>query len=182
MAWTAPMTAVANTPFTAAQFNTHVRDNLLETAPAKATAGVTTGSYPVKTATNQIGFRQPSIVTVLTSQSTSNTSYSNLATTGPSATLTTGARALVAISCSLFNSGTNSSLMSVEVSGATSFSATDDHAIRHRDGTGTSGEEQLSQVYMFTTLNPGSNTFTAKYRVIGGTGTYSNRHIVVLPF
>jgi hypothetical protein len=32
------MTAVTNATFTAAQFNTHVRDNLLETAPAKATA------------------------------------------------------------------------------------------------------------------------------------------------
>jgi hypothetical protein len=38
MAWTAPGTAVGNTLLTAAFWNTHVRDNLLETAPAKATA------------------------------------------------------------------------------------------------------------------------------------------------
>lgn len=36
MAWTAPATAVANTFLTAAFWNTQVRDNLLETAPAKA--------------------------------------------------------------------------------------------------------------------------------------------------
>lgn len=41
MAWTAPMTASANGTLTAAQFNTHVRDNLLETETAKATAAVT---------------------------------------------------------------------------------------------------------------------------------------------
>ncbi|GII42264.1 hypothetical protein [Planotetraspora phitsanulokensis] len=48
MAWSAPMTAVANSIFTTAAFNQYVRDNLLETAPAKATTGsrliVTTGS------------------------------------------------------------------------------------------------------------------------------------------
>ena len=34
MAWTAPMTAVSGSVLTAAQWNTNVRDNLLETAPA----------------------------------------------------------------------------------------------------------------------------------------------------
>ena len=58
MAWTAPMTAVANAVFTAAQFNTHVRDNLLETAPAKAT---TTGGYFVATGTNTIVQRVASV-------------------------------------------------------------------------------------------------------------------------
>lgn len=38
MAWSAPATAVANTFLTAAFWNTQVRDNLLETAPAKAAA------------------------------------------------------------------------------------------------------------------------------------------------
>lgn len=35
MAWSAPMTAVAHSIFPAADFNQYVRDNLLETAPAK---------------------------------------------------------------------------------------------------------------------------------------------------
>src|SRR5690606_12967068 len=37
MAWSAPMTAVSGSVFTAAQFNQFVRDNLNETAPARAT-------------------------------------------------------------------------------------------------------------------------------------------------
>lgn len=47
MAWSTPITAVSGTILTAAQWNTHVRDNLLETMPAKATTAdrmfVTTG-------------------------------------------------------------------------------------------------------------------------------------------
>ena len=36
MTWTAPMTAVAGAVYTAAQWNTSIRDNLNETAVAKA--------------------------------------------------------------------------------------------------------------------------------------------------
>jgi hypothetical protein len=32
-----------------------------------------------------------------------------------------------------------------------------------------------------TGLTPGSTTFTAKYDVTGGTGTFANRSIVVVP-
>ena len=40
MAWTAPRTWVTGEIVTSSNMNTHVRDNLLETAPAKvATAG-----------------------------------------------------------------------------------------------------------------------------------------------
>lgn len=46
------MTAVSGAAFTAAQFNTHVRDNLLETAPAKATTAnglfVATGLHSIE--------------------------------------------------------------------------------------------------------------------------------------
>lgn len=182
MAWTAPMTAVANTAFTAAQFNTHVRDNLLETSPAKATAGVTTGSHLVKSGTNQVAFRTSSSASVNTQQSTTSTSYTNLATNGPAVTVTTGTRALVIFNASITNSSTNSSFASVGVTGATSISAVDDYAIRHRDGTGTGGEEQMGRAHFFTTLTAGSNTFTMKYRVIGGTGSFDNREIIVIPF
>lgn len=181
MAWTAPMTAVANTAFTAAQFNTHVRDNLLETMPGKATAGFPNGSIAVKSATNQISMRTPLVVSVDTQQSSSSTSYTNLSTVGPTITCTTGASAIVFWSGSMLNSGTNSTLMSIGVSGATTFTADDNKAIRHRDGTGSNGEEALSMSYMFTTLNAGSNTFQAKYRVIGGTGTWQYRRLIVFP-
>lgn len=181
MAWTAPMTAVSNTAFTAAQFNTHVRDNLLETAPAKATSGFSNGSIPVKSGTNQITFRTPQQQQILTEQSTSSTSYTNLTSTGPTVTVTTGSMAFVSWHCSLRNNSTNSSYMSVGVTGATTDAANDDRSIRHRDGTGSSGEEMMGIGFLFTSLNPGTNTFQAKYRVIGGTGTFRNRRISVIP-
>lgn len=180
MAWTAPMTAVANTAFTAAQFNTHVRDNLLETMPGKATAGFANGSFAVKSGTNQIAMRTPLVVSVDTQQSSSNTSYGNLSTVGPTITCTTGAGAICFWSASSLNSGSNSSLMSLQVSGATSFAADDNKALRHRDAD-SSGEEAFSMSYMYTTLNPGSNTFQCKYRVIGGTGTWQYRRLIVIP-
>lgn len=65
MAWTSPMTAVANTEFTAVQFNTHIRDNLLETAPAKA---VNPGSYFAVSGTNSIAERTPAQDIILTDE------------------------------------------------------------------------------------------------------------------
>lgn len=181
MAWTAPMTAVANTSFTAAQFNTHVRDNLLETSPGKASAGVSNGSIPVKSGTNQITFRTPFTNTVLTSQSTSSGSYTNLSTTGPAVTVTTGTAAIVFVSASLINNSDNSSYVGYQISGATSLSPDgDERALRYGSAT-SNRESQFSYVYMHTTLTAGSNTFTCKYRTNGGTATFRNRTITVLP-
>ncbi len=181
MAWTAPMTAVANTAFTASQFNTHVRDNLLETVPAKATAAYLDGAYPVKIGTNQISMRTASQTEILTAQSTTSTSYANLSTAGPSMTKTTGTTALVLWHCTMTNNSANSNFMSVEVSGATTDTNLENRALRFRE-TETGTTVHLGTHFLFTTLTPGSNTFQAKYRVFGGTGTFSNRRITVIPF
>lgn len=175
MAWSAPMTAVANTVFTAAQFNQFVRDNLNETAPAKAT---TAGSYFVSTTLNAIVERIPDEDMVATSQTTTSTSYTDLATVGPTVTVTTGTTALVGLYNTNVNTGVTSSLMSFAVSGASSIAANDNTAIGI---AGTSGVRE-GGVFLFTGLTPGSNTFTAKYRVGAGTGTYVDRRIWVMPF
>lgn len=182
MAWTAPMTAVANTAFTAAQFNTHVRDNLLETAPAKSTGAITDGSYFVKDATNHIAARISSINSVLTSQSTSSGSFTNLSTVGPTLVANTASRCLVLWSATMYNNSPNSSYVSVAVSGATTVAASDNFSIRYRDPMDDSTVFSGSYAYMFTGLTVGSNTFTMKYRCNGGTTTFSNRHLMILPF
>lgn len=178
MAWTAPMTAVANAVFTAAQYNAHVRDNLLETAPAKATAA---GNYFVATGVNAIAERVISTSRVNTSQTTASTSYTDLATAGPAVTVTTGTRAMVWTNCQLQNSvdsaGTHAS---VTVSGASSIGASDAAAIS-LDGVLAANPWRLGTCYMFDTLTAGSNTFTMKYRVSAGTGTFHRRHIIVMP-
>lgn len=177
MTWTTPMTAVANTTFTAAQFNTHVRDNLLETAVAKATAA---GRIYVSTGANALAERVISQATVATGQNTTSTSYTDLATAGPAVTVTTGARALTFINTEVENSSTSVlSAASVAVSGATTDAASDARWAMEESKTTSLGCRAVS-VHLFDALTPGSNTFTMRYRVSGGTGSFTNRHIVVM--
>lgn len=182
MAWTAPMTAIANTIFTAAQFNQHVRDNLNETAPAKATAA---GGYFVATGTNAIAQRIADSAIELGSGTTTSTTYADLdapANVGPSVTVETGPSALVIVSGQFQNSGTGSARMSYAVSGATTIAAADNRGVGAFGVAGlniTAGTTALH--FGGLSLTPGSNTFTTKYRVSSGTGTFTSRRILVLP-
>lgn len=56
MAWTAPRTWVSGETVTAAQLNTHLRDNMLETAPAKVT---TAGDIVYATGANALARLAP---------------------------------------------------------------------------------------------------------------------------
>lgn len=175
MAWTTPMTAVAGSVFTAAQFNTYVRDNLNATAPALATAS---GQTFVATGVNALAARLATQNVVATAEGTTSTSYTALATAGPAVTVTTGTMAWVSLFCASSNSGTVSSLMSYAVSGASSIAASDTTAIGGAFGTAGA---RCGITYLQTGLTPGSNTFTAQYRVGSGTGTYSGRILAVNP-
>ncbi len=182
MAWTVPMTAVAGSVWTAAQYNTFVRDNLNELCPAKAQ---TPGGYFVTSATNQIVER-----TILQdvrnspSDTTSSTSYGDLdASAGPQVTGTTGSMALIVVGGRI---GPNSLAagsvkMSWEISGASSVSASDNWAAGVV-GVGTTGVGYTSRAYLQTGLTPGVNIFTAKYAVSSGTGSFLYRSILVMPF
>ncbi|MER5252885.1 hypothetical protein [Streptomyces sp. NPDC002855] len=158
----------------AADLNTYLRDNLLELAPAKAT---TEGGYFVSTGVNTIAERVPETATVLTQESTTSTSYTNLATVGPSVTVTTGTRALVFTHCQLFNTTADTAVFaSWAMTGATTRSAFDVTAIS-LDGPNC----QVGDMDLLTDLTPGSTTFTMKYRVAAGTGFFLNRKIIVMP-
>ena len=179
MAWSAPMTAVAGATFTAAQFNQYVRDNLNECPTAKATGAA---QFFVSTGSNAVAARQMSAHTVLTSQTTTSASYTDLATVGPTVTVNTGPRALVLFACALDNTLTNgASAASVAVSGATTIAASDDWRLL-RDGTNSGNIWRIGVTHLFDTLNTGSNTFTMKYRATGGTGTFLQREMIILPF
>lgn len=183
MAWSAPMTAVAGAVFTAAQFNQFVRDDLLETAPAKAT---TAGAHFAATGVNSIAERISANAVDLNSGTTTSTSFVDLdapAAAGPSVTATTGPAAMVVVHCTLANSGTGSARMAYDVSGATSIAAADNRGIGFFGVAGASMVAGTSVMHVSgsTALTPGSNTFTAKYRVSSGTGTFSARRIFVFP-
>lgn len=179
MAWTAPMTAVANTVFTAAQFNLHVRDNLNETAVAKATQ---ISSIFVGNGLNSIVERLPQVDSVAAAETTASTSYTDLATVGPSVTTNTGSRAIVFIRAAFENSGANNgTFMSWDVTGATTFPASENQAVNFA-GLPAAQRQRSDSTYMISSLTPGSNTFTMKYRVTAGTGTFLARQISVIPF
>src|SRR5215217_4239281 len=92
MAWSTPLTAVDGAILTFGQWNASVRDNLLETAPAKATA---TGTYFVGTGTNSIAQRTITEANQVNSTTTTSTTYVNLDAGTPAVTVVTGTKAMV---------------------------------------------------------------------------------------
>lgn len=186
MAWTAPMTAASNATFTAAEFNAHIRDNLLETEPAKAT---TNDSYFVTTGANAIAQRSPGSDVINTMQTTTSTSYTNLSSVGPQVSISTGTAALVLFSAGMANTVINNQMwVSVAVSGATTVAENDTWAIL-TDGMQQWGNpnepadqhNRRGSVKLFTGLTPGTNIFTMKYKVGGGTGRFRSRELIVYP-
>jgi hypothetical protein len=175
------MTAVSGSVFTAAQFNQFVRDNLNETGPAKA---ATAGSYFAVDGANSIIERSPVGSLDTGSGTTTSTSFTDLdgpALAGPSVTVTTGVAAVVVVHATLSNSGTGSSRMAYDISGAGAVAAADNLGIGIFGVAGTGLVAGTTVLHMSGSLTPGVNTFTAKYRVSSGTGTFSSRRIAVFP-
>lgn len=180
MAWTAPMTAVANTAFTAAQFNTNVRDNLLETAPAKATAA---SRLIVTSGVNSVVERVPAVANVLTAQTTTSTAFTDLATSGPTVSVTTGSRAIWWIQGTGMNTvSVNAAVAaSVDISGATTIASSDDRSIIV-DGMPVGQALRNGICHLETGLNAGTNTFKMQYKTwTSGTASWANRSLVVVP-
>lgn len=176
IAWTTPLTGVANTALTAAQWNASVRDNLLETFVAKATVA---GSYAVATTANAIAERVIGHDIILTQQTGTATSYGNLATVGPTVTVTTGTSALIFTSAQLENSGAGSTWASFGVTGATTTAINDQWAIFNQSGATFGGRFGVTT---WQALTGGSNVFLMQYRVSSGTGTYDDRALNVMGF
>lgn len=174
MAWNTPMTAVAGDAFTAAQFNLYVRDNLLETGPAKVTGA---GQVLVGNAANTVVGRPWTTNSVSASESTSATPFGALTTPGPAVTATTGTRAEVIIEAQITGTSTAAGRMGVDVTGGTT--ATNSQALTQ----GGTILQAASYTIMYTNLTPGSNTFTAVYSstIAGQSCTFANRRIIVHP-
>lgn len=178
IAWTAPFTAVANTALPAATWNTQVRDNFLQTGPAKAT---TAGRLLVTSGVNSIAERVVQSAEIQTSENTSSTSNADLATVGPTVTVTSGPNAVVFWGCQLSNNSINeSSLMDFAVSGASTRAASDTTALRFQSAV-ASQHMRAACADLITGLTAGSNTFRSKYWVSSGSGTFMRRRLTVMP-
>ena len=160
MAWSAYRTWVAGDVLTAAQLNQDIRDNGNLLLPAAAT--------------------------VATSETTTSTSYTDLTTSGPAVTLTTGTKALIVVGSYMNNNTTSAGcLMGFTVSGATTLAADDTRALilgRQMTATGSGFIQAASRLIYYASLTAGSNTFTSKYKVSSGTGTFADRFITVWPY
>ncbi len=180
MAWTAPLTWAAQN-LTAALLNTHLRDNLNETAPGIATAG---GRFIVTDGANSIVERLPAQTTVNSSESTTSETYTALATAGPAVTVTTGTTALVYASAQLWNASTNGvAFMGVAVSGASTVASADTTALAIDYTTSDVVAPSMTRTFLFTGLTAGSNTFTCEYRTnaAAGAANFKNRNLIVIP-
>lgn len=172
------MTAVSGATFTASQFNQYVRDNLNETAPAKATAP---SQLFVSTGPNAIATRTPTQQYVQTAETRSSTLYGDLATPGPMVTVTTGTIAIVHFACGIANSVNDSAcFVSVDVTGVSTVAASDGWAIGS-DGITAGNFVRYGMTHVFTGLTPGTNVFTMRYRAASNTGTFRQRELAVIP-
>ena len=207
MAWTAPRTWVTAETVTAALMNTHIRDNLLETAAATAT---TDGDIVYADAANSMGnrlgigaghgllvsdgsdpmWRVPATETNTGSGDGSETTYETLGTTPAGwgfggveteVTVTTGTWALVMWAAALSNDTSAArTILSYSVSGATTVAANDNWALSV-DNTSAGDRMEAGTFRIDTGLAAGSNTFTLEGKVSAGTGTIVDPRILVIP-
>ena len=171
------MTATSGAPLTAAMLNMFVRDNLNETAPAKATVA---GRWFVTSGKGALAERAIASHTITASETTTSDTFKDMATIGPTVTVTTSTRALVFWRSSMNNaSAGNYCITAPSVSGATTIAASDAVATVG-DSSTTNDIYAIGSYVLFDELTPGSNTFTLQYRVQGSTGTFSRRHMFVM--
>lgn len=120
---------------------------------------------------------------VLTAENTSSTTFTDLATAGPSVTLNTGTEVLVTISAILGQGADAGQTIhaGVAVSGASTVSASTNYSLflNGDDFASSSGNVSISTTFKLSGLTAGSNTFTMKYRCSSSSARFENRHITV---
>jgi hypothetical protein len=141
------------------------------------------GANPVSLETLAFGV---SAAVVATSEGTSSSAYTDLATVGPAVSVTIGVsgRALVLHGAEPGLSDLDSPFVSYAISGATTRAASDAWNVGAYISTpGIGMRAGVARASIQTGLTPGVNTFTLKYRDVGGQSvTFTNRWIVVQPF
>lgn len=178
---------------TAANVNT----NLMNQAVISCTSGTRPSSPPngmlvwetdtlqfsVYNGTNWVNLL-PKSAEVITTETTTSTSFTDLTTPGPSVTVTTGTKALVSLGAYMLNSATpGQTEMGLAVSGASTITAATNAANGIFIAMIASGVNlpQLTcgSTFLLSGLTAGANTFKAQYEVSANTGEFLNRTIVV---
>jgi hypothetical protein len=155
--WTAPPTWTADEEVTSAEMQI-LSDDLVALASIGA---------------NQVG----------ATQTTASTSFTDLATVGPTVSLLTGANALVILTAAMDSSvAGGNAVMGFAISGATTQAASNSLSLAC---TSAAGSQFYNSSAVFAVgLTPGTNVFTAKYQSLGSgspVASFSNRWIIVIP-
>jgi hypothetical protein len=182
VAWSAIPTFTSGNVLTAAQMNI-LGGNLGETAPALATTGM---QYFVATGANALAARIATRNTQLAADSTTSTSYTDLANLGPTlSSVVAGAQCFVFMQAKVgHNSALGNAYMGVDISGASTVSPDDQYALAHAPGAGT-GFIQACMGILFVSNDgwaSGTSTVQAKYKTNTGTATFDKRRLTAMPF
>ena len=180
MAWTSPLTAVANTTLTAAQWNIFLRDSLNAQGPTSATGA---GQLLVTTGFGSLTMRTPQVQYISTSDTTASSSLVALDSDGAEVTVITGTMCMVTVGCQISNSTAGAGGMaSIDLFGDTERAADEINCVRADSGNANDAFK-LGWTTIYNPINPGSNTFGMKYRATGGgTASFAGRLIVAVPF
>lgn len=180
------MDAVPFTPITA-QWGDEIIENIESLADGSGIGdeAVTTAKINDGAITSSKLGLSPETAEVTTTQTTTSTSYTDLATSGPAATVTIGSNGLawVHLSATITNNTTNGfSYMGFAVSGASTVAAADAFALEEQFGS-ANVLLKVGISFLVTGLTAGSNTFTAKYKSGNGshTANFRARKITVIP-
>lgn len=120
---------------------------------------------------------------VAATQTTTSTSYTDLTTGGPAVSVTIGENelALVGLTCQLSNDTLAAkSFMGFTVSDASTVAAAEASSLILQAFV-ADNVIGTTAVFLVTGLTAGTNTFTAKYKVSSGTGSFGVRNLWALP-
>ena len=122
-----------------------------------------------------------SVVFVSTSQSTTSTSFTDLATS-QALTLTTGTKVLIIMSAEVnVGATTNKARFGFAVSGATTLAASETNNMVIQGNNSAASNNQVSNSFILTGLTAGSNTFTAKFMSsLGDSVSFAKRFLSVI--
>lgn len=182
MPWTAPLTFVSGAALTAAQMNTHLRNNFQELAPAHATLA---GQFFVADGANKLRSRMIKNAVTTDEAFLKNTEYSS-GPVGPEVTMYTGKHVIALWAFAGGNDTVDDSAVygSLIVSGESDIELGDAHSAIY-DGQPQDNNMRNLQMHFFhgdTELTPGENTFSMVYRVREGAGRFFDRELIVIPF
>lgn len=148
-----------------------------------ADLGAVMSGFPKSTST----FLQSSTLQgaiVATSESTASAVYTDLATVGPSVTLTVGPSGVIItiVSANAANTvGGVNCLCSAALSGSNTVAATDKQSA-FCDSVGAGLTYRVGAVGVFSGLAGGSTTVTMKYKAVAGTATFLDRHLAAFTY